>query len=130
MGRRRKQYIDEEGVDTSSGAESGDEGGDFFRDRDGVVGDADLEAERELFSDPYSRKRKRRGEGKESAIYGVFGEDEEEERQRWSGKRTAKLHRCVARDVARSLEVALSYYGLHILGHRLLFHLPLLRRTH
>ena len=41
--------------------------------------DADERAERDLLENPYGRKRRRRGNGKDDATYGVFGDDSENE---------------------------------------------------
>lgn len=67
---RRKAYLDDDG-DSSDG--SGSEGEGYQLD------DPDLRDEADLFKNPYgggSKKRKRRG--KEDAIYGIFGDEDEE----------------------------------------------------
>ncbi|KAI0769250.1 GC-rich sequence DNA-binding factor-like protein-domain-containing protein [Irpex lacteus] len=51
---------------------------DDFDDDTFDPNDPDARAERELFKNPYKHKRRRKN-GKEDAIYGVFGSDEEEE---------------------------------------------------
>lgn len=73
MGRRKRDYLDDDLSDSSGGGDSGEDG-DF-----GANEDPDVRAERERFQDPYARKRRRRN-GKEAAIYGDFLEDEEDSR--------------------------------------------------
>ncbi|KAF8637621.1 hypothetical protein AX17_002690 [Amanita inopinata Kibby_2008] len=67
---RRKRVIDD--GDSDSDVSDDDNDIDFEND-------PDAREERELFKNPYQRKRRRR-DGKEDAIYGVFGEDSDEER--------------------------------------------------
>lgn len=75
---RRKRVLDD-GDDSDSSNNSGDDFGDFD-------GDPDAREERALFDDPYKRKRRRKN-GKEDAVYGVFGEDSEDE---GSGRKPAE----------------------------------------
>ena len=72
---RRKRQILEDGDDSDSYEGSDDDGVADFNGND----DPDVRAERELFENPYGRKRRRKGNGKEDAIYGVFGDDSEDE---------------------------------------------------
>ena len=79
MARRKKQYISDDELSASDvSGEEGDEGdfGDFDDE------DPDERAERLRFSDPYGRRNggKRKRDGKEDALYGVFaaGEDEDD----------------------------------------------------
>ncbi len=69
MARRKRVLDDGDDSDSSSASDDGD---DFGLDND-------AREERDLFANPYQRKRKRNG--KEDAIYGVFGEDSDEDRQ-------------------------------------------------
>jgi tuftelin-interacting protein 11 len=67
---RRKRFLED---DSSNDSETDDEISDPNED-------PDERAERLLHQDPYQRnKRRRRGRGKNSATYGVFGEESEEE---------------------------------------------------
>ncbi|KAF5338393.1 hypothetical protein D9611_012515 [Ephemerocybe angulata] len=71
MGRRKRVLDDGDDSDSSNNEEGPD-----FADFDD--NDPDAREERALFNDPYQRKRPKRN-GKEDAIYGVFGDDSEEE---------------------------------------------------
>lgn len=64
---RRKRMLDDDS-DSSAGS-------DVDLDFDN---DPDAREERALFEDPYQRKRRRR-DGKKDALYGIFGEESEEE---------------------------------------------------
>ncbi|KAI0035361.1 GC-rich sequence DNA-binding factor-like protein-domain-containing protein [Vararia minispora EC-137] len=68
---RKRAFLDDGDSDSVSGSDN---------DSTPYVGndDPDERAERELFENSYGRKRQRRG-GKEDAIYGVFGDDSEDE---------------------------------------------------
>jgi tuftelin-interacting protein 11 len=84
MARRKanKGYLSD-GDSSGDSSEGGDEGWD---------GDGDARAERDLFSDPYGNKKRKRG-GKEDELYGVFAEDDEDEgfsgaRNKGKGKET------------------------------------------
>ena len=67
---RRKRVLDDGETDSSAGR-SDDDNID-------VDNDPDLRDERELFQDPYRRKRRRKN-CKDDAIYGVFGDDSDYE---------------------------------------------------
>ncbi|KAL1941290.1 hypothetical protein VTO73DRAFT_7502 [Trametes versicolor] len=69
MARRKRPFLED---DDSSSASDDDDNHDFDDNND-----PDALAERELFENPYKRKRRRKN-GKEDAIYGVFGSDEED----------------------------------------------------
>ena len=71
MGRKRAFLDDGDDSDSVSGS---DEDLNPGPDEE----NPDERDERQLFENPYGRKRQRRG-GKEDAIYGVFGDDSEEE---------------------------------------------------
>lgn len=73
MGRRKRHLSDDDDSDSVSSSDIGD-----------VDEDPDTREERALFEDPYQRKRRRRN-GKNEALYGVFAEDMEdvEEEKRW-----------------------------------------------
>jgi tuftelin-interacting protein 11 len=71
MARRKRQLLEDDDSDSSSGEDNDIE--DV-----GYADDPDTRAERELFENPYKHKRRRKN-GKEDAIYGVFGSDDEEE---------------------------------------------------
>ncbi|KAG0141682.1 hypothetical protein CROQUDRAFT_673981 [Cronartium quercuum f. sp. fusiforme G11] len=70
MGKKRNALMDESDLDSSPNDSSDEE---TFQDRD-------LEAENELFRDPYQSKKskKRRKNGKVDALYGIFGNDDDE----------------------------------------------------
>ena len=70
MARRKRQFLDDEDSDSSSASDVDEP---HFDDND-----PDARAERELCENPYQRKRRRKN-GKEDAIYGVFGSDDDEE---------------------------------------------------
>lgn len=74
MARRKRQLLED---DDSSGA-SDTEGG--FDD-----GDPDTREERALFEDPYQRKRRKK-DGRQDALYGIFGEESDDETQEKKGK--------------------------------------------
>lgn len=79
MARRKRGLLDDEDMDSSGGSDDMDE--DFD---DGNL-DPDERAERDLYADPYQRKRRRKG-GKADATYGVFYEsDEDNKRQPVAG---------------------------------------------
>lgn len=69
MGRRKRQFLDDDDDSDSSANSDGDQ--PFFGNDD-----PDARAERELFENPYKQKRRRQN-GKEDAIYGVFGSDDD-----------------------------------------------------
>ena len=71
MGRRKRQFLDDS--DSDSGASEGSEADFQLNDND-----PDARDERALFEDPYQHKRRRRNE-KEDAVYGVFGDEKDEE---------------------------------------------------
>lgn len=71
MGRRKRQFLDD--GDSDSDASEGS-GADFQLNDN----DPDARDERALFEDPYRHKRRRRNE-KEDAVYGVFGDDSDDE---------------------------------------------------
>ncbi|KAF8892139.1 GC-rich sequence DNA-binding factor-like protein-domain-containing protein [Infundibulicybe gibba] len=73
---RRKRVLDDGDSDSSEGSEVDI---DFETD-------PTLREERALFEDPYQRKRRRKN-GKEDALYGVFGEDSEEDSRPAAGAR-------------------------------------------
>lgn len=73
MARRKKQYMSDDDLD-SSGASSQDEEA-TAPDWDE---DPDERAERLRFTDPYGKRSKRKRNGKDDALYGVFAEDEDD----------------------------------------------------
>ena len=78
MARRKRQFLEDEDSDSSvSNADEPD-----FDDND-----PDARAERELFENPYKRKRRRK-DAKEDAIYGVFGSDDDVEDPQVERRRT------------------------------------------
>ncbi|CDO68375.1 hypothetical protein BN946_scf184815.g22 [Trametes cinnabarina] len=83
MARRKRQLLEDD--DSSSSVSDVDDTIDFDDNND-----PDARAERELFENPYKRKRRRKN-GKEDAIYGIFGSDDEDESpQRLRGKSRTK----------------------------------------
>lgn len=72
MARRKRQFLDDD--DDSSSVSDADD----YNDTNIHPNDPDAREERELFEDPYKRKRRRKN-GKEDAIYGVFADDDEDE---------------------------------------------------
>lgn len=72
MARRKRQFLDDDS-DSSPASDNDDFGGADIDEND-----PDAREERALFEDPYKRKRRRKN-GKEDAIYGVFGSDDEDE---------------------------------------------------
>ncbi|KAH9818745.1 GC-rich sequence DNA-binding factor-like protein-domain-containing protein [Melampsora americana] len=85
MGKRRNDLMDESDLDSSSNDSSDHE--EFENN--------DLAAENELFQDPYQSKRskKRKRHGKEDAVYGVFGVDDDEENFKKPIKVDKRLHK-------------------------------------
>ncbi|TFK39878.1 GC-rich sequence DNA-binding factor-like protein-domain-containing protein [Crucibulum laeve] len=80
MARRKRVLDDGDDSDSSNPSDL-----DFDDDND-----PDAREERALFDDPYKRKRRKKN-GKEDALYGVFGEDSEDEGLR--GKSSASTKR-------------------------------------
>ncbi|TFY68825.1 hypothetical protein EVJ58_g784 [Rhodofomes roseus] len=72
MARRKRQFLDDD--DDSSPVSDVDD----YNDPNYDVNDPNAREERELFQDPYQRKRRRKN-GKEDAIYGVFADEDEDE---------------------------------------------------
>ena len=72
MARRKRQLLEDDS-DSSDGSE-----GDDINDYGPGQNDPDAREERALFQDPYKRKRRRKN-GKDDAIYGVFGSENEDE---------------------------------------------------
>jgi tuftelin-interacting protein 11 len=70
MPRRKRQLLDDDESDSSAASENGD-----FEVQSN---DPDTQEERALFENPYRHKKRRRN-GKEDALYGVFGKDSEDE---------------------------------------------------
>ncbi|KAK7056344.1 hypothetical protein VNI00_002898 [Paramarasmius palmivorus] len=79
MGRRKRVIEDDDDSDSYEGSENDD---DF-----GLNEDPDTREERALFENPYKRKRRRKN-GKEQALYGIFADSDEEEGG--SGRRGGK----------------------------------------
>lgn len=97
MGRRKRQFLEDDDSDSSPVSDVDEP---HFDDND-----PDARAERELFENPYKRKR-RRGNGKEDAIYGVFGSDEDEEDEKVA-RRRAKTRAKAPAFVSSSSKVTL-----------------------
>ncbi len=70
MGRRKRQFLEDDDSDSSPVSDVDEPHFD--------ENDPDARAERELFENPYKRKRRRKN-AKEDAIYGVFGSEDDEE---------------------------------------------------
>ncbi|KAH9930300.1 GC-rich sequence DNA-binding factor-like protein-domain-containing protein [Fomitopsis serialis] len=83
MARRKRQLLDD---DDSSSVSDVDDHNDPNHD----ANDPDAREERELFEDPYKRKRRRK-DGKVDAIYGVFADDDEDEG--FGGRRGGKTEK-------------------------------------
>ncbi|KAL4245226.1 TFP11/STIP family protein [Abortiporus biennis] len=73
MARRKRQFLEDEDSDSSVS-----DGGNDYDDPNYDPNDPDARAERELFENPYGRKRRRKN-AKDDAIYGVFASSDEEE---------------------------------------------------
>ena len=100
MGRRKRNDLDD-GDDSDASLDSETLDIDFDND-------PDAKAERELFQNPYKRKRSRKN-GKEDAIYGVFGDGSDEEDTRPARKRSdwTKAPAFVSGDKAPSVDEAM-----------------------
>lgn len=85
MGKRRKQYISDDGLDSSDG--DSDAGSDAGRFEDFDDEDPDERAERLRAS---GHKRRRKGNGKEEALYGVWAQRDEEDDNRRNGAKSKK----------------------------------------
>ena len=72
MARRKRQFLEDDDSDSSAGEDND------FVDPNYDANDPDARAERELFENPYKRKRTHK-DGKEDAIYGVFASSDEDE---------------------------------------------------
>ncbi|EMD39286.1 hypothetical protein CERSUDRAFT_112934 [Gelatoporia subvermispora B] len=72
MARRKRQFLEDDS-DSSPVSDADD-----YNDPTIDENDPDARAERELFENPYKRKRRRK-DGKEDAIYGVFADDDDED---------------------------------------------------
>ncbi|KIP04527.1 hypothetical protein PHLGIDRAFT_75791 [Phlebiopsis gigantea 11061_1 CR5-6] len=84
MARRKRQFLEDDDSDSSVGDDND------LDDPSYDVHDPDARAERELFENPYKRKRRRK-DPKEDAIYGVFASsDEEGERGESSSRKGGK----------------------------------------
>ncbi|KAL6309310.1 TFP11-domain-containing protein [Sparassis latifolia] len=83
MARRKRQLL-EDSSDSSDGSEG--DINDYGPDQN----DPDAREERALFEDPYKRKRRRKN-GKDDAIYGVFGSEDEDEG--FGGKKGGKAQK-------------------------------------
>ncbi|KAH9944970.1 TFP11-domain-containing protein [Epithele typhae] len=70
MARRKREFLDDDESDSSPSSDN-----DELEYNDN---DPDARAERQLFENPYKRKRTK-SNAKEDAIYGVFGSDDDEE---------------------------------------------------
>ncbi|KAI0352110.1 TFP11-domain-containing protein [Trametes cingulata] len=96
MARRKRQLLEDD--DDSSPVSDVDDTIDFDDN------DPDARAERELFENPYKRKRRRKN-GKEDAIYGVFGSDDEDDTpERPRGKNRTKAPAFVSGGTKVTLE--------------------------
>lgn len=73
MARRKKQFMDDDDPDSSDNSSRGEEGTAPDWDED-----PDERAERLRFTDPYGKRTKRKRNGKDDALYGVFAEEEDE----------------------------------------------------
>lgn len=91
---RRKRVLDD--GDSDSDISKDDDAPDFSND-------PDAREEYELYRDPYQRKRRRKNE-KEDAIYGVFGDSDDEIHTR-RGKTLTKAPAFVSGDKAMDVEI-------------------------
>lgn len=85
MARRTRKFLDDDSDDSDDSEHAAELADDH--------NDPDTRAERELFENPYGRKRRRRANGKDDAIYGIFGDsedDEDDERTRRKRKDLSK----------------------------------------
>jgi tuftelin-interacting protein 11 len=92
MARRKRQYLSDDDPDTSSASSAADDADlDKFSDED-----PDAAAERARFTNPYGRGRKRRRDGKDKAIYGIFAQDDDDGGGGYDRNRgDPKLRKCV-----------------------------------
>lgn len=88
MARRKKQYMSDDDIDSSDASSQADEATAPDWDED-----PDERAERLRFTDPYGKRSKRKRNGKEDALYGVFAEDDEEHAA-GSSRGSKSLRRC------------------------------------
>ncbi|KAI9062556.1 TFP11-domain-containing protein [Trametes sanguinea] len=96
MARRKRQLLEDD--DDSSSVSDVDDTIDFDDN------DPDARAERELFENPYKRKRRRKN-GKEDAIYGIFGSDDEDDTpERPRGKSRTKAPAFVSSGAKATLD--------------------------
>lgn len=98
MARRKKQYISDHDSDTSDGSQSDvDDLDDFKNGGAGSHEDPDERAERLRFTDPYGRKgrNKRKRDGKEEALYGVFHDGGDGDDAARGSRSNKALRRCV-----------------------------------
>ncbi|RPD53373.1 TFP11-domain-containing protein [Lentinus tigrinus ALCF2SS1-7] len=79
MARRKRQFLEDDDSDSSPVSDVDEP---TFDDND-----PDARAERELFENPYKRKRRRKN-AKEDAIYGVFASDDDEEDEKVMRRKT------------------------------------------
>lgn len=75
MARRKRHMLEDDDSDSSV---SDTAGHDNYNDPNYDLNDPDAREERELFENPYQRKRRRKN-GKDDAIYGVFASSDEDE---------------------------------------------------
>lgn len=72
MARRKKQFMDDDDPDSSDASSQGEEATAPDWDED-----PDERAERLRFTDPYGKRTKRKRNGKDDALYGVFADDDD-----------------------------------------------------
>ncbi|EJD51791.1 TFP11-domain-containing protein [Auricularia subglabra TFB-10046 SS5] len=98
MARRKRQFLDDDDSDSDSSGRA---------DHDVDMDDnPDARAERDLFENPYQRKR-RRVNGKEDAIYGVFGESDDDEDDAKTRRRRADLTKAPVFTSSKKMDTSL-----------------------
>ncbi|KAH8075873.1 TFP11-domain-containing protein [Cristinia sonorae] len=88
MARRKRNILEDDDDSDSSVSDDNDDLNDPTYDHD----DPDAREERALFENPYQRKRRRKN-GKEDAIYGVFASSDEDEDEGFGKKKRGKGHK-------------------------------------
>ena len=93
MARRKKQYISDDDLDDSTGESAADDYDENEIDEDE---DPEERAERLRFTDSYGRSKRnkrRRLNGQEAALYGVWAKDDNDDSSKPNGKRSKAMNK-------------------------------------